>query len=40
MADDDQKRLVALGYDRIADLYLERFGLSFVRAAKLAKLIE
>jgi cyclopropane fatty-acyl-phospholipid synthase-like methyltransferase len=40
MADDDQKRLVALGYDRIADLDLERFGLSSVRAAKLAKLIE
>jgi cyclopropane fatty-acyl-phospholipid synthase-like methyltransferase len=40
MADDDQKQLVALGYDRIADLYLERFGPSSVRAAKLAELIE
>jgi cyclopropane fatty-acyl-phospholipid synthase-like methyltransferase len=40
MADDDQKRLVALGYDRIADRYLERFGRSCVRAAKLAELIE
>ena len=40
MADDDQKQLVALGYDRIADSYLERFGRSSVRAAKLAELIE
>jgi 2-polyprenyl-3-methyl-5-hydroxy-6-metoxy-1,4-benzoquinol methylase len=40
MADDDQKQLVALGYDRIADTYLARFGRSSVRAAKLAQLIE
>jgi cyclopropane fatty-acyl-phospholipid synthase-like methyltransferase len=40
MADDDQKQLVALGYDRIADLYLERFGRSSVRAAKLAEVIK
>jgi cyclopropane fatty-acyl-phospholipid synthase-like methyltransferase len=40
MADDNQKQLVALGYDRIADSYLERFGRSSVRAAKLAELIE
>jgi ubiquinone/menaquinone biosynthesis C-methylase UbiE len=40
MADNDQKRLVALGYDRMADSYLERFGRSSVRAAKLAELIE
>jgi cyclopropane fatty-acyl-phospholipid synthase-like methyltransferase len=40
MADNDQKRLAALGYDHIADSYLERFGHSSVRAAKLAELIE
>jgi cyclopropane fatty-acyl-phospholipid synthase-like methyltransferase len=40
MTDDDQKQLVALGYDRIADHYLERFGHSSVRAAKLAEVIE
>jgi cyclopropane fatty-acyl-phospholipid synthase-like methyltransferase len=40
MTDNDQKRLVALGYDHIADNYLERFGHSSVRAAKLAELIE
>jgi cyclopropane fatty-acyl-phospholipid synthase-like methyltransferase len=40
MADDDQKQLVALGYDRIADSYLERFGHSAVRAAKLTEVIE
>ena len=40
MADDDQKQLVALGYDRIADHYLERFGHSSVRAAKLTEVIE
>src|ERR1700722_11135069 len=39
MADDNQKQLVALGYDRIADSYLERFGRSSVRAAKLAEVI-
>jgi cyclopropane fatty-acyl-phospholipid synthase-like methyltransferase len=40
MTDDDQKQLVALGYDCIADTYLERFGRSSVRTAKLAELIE
>jgi cyclopropane fatty-acyl-phospholipid synthase-like methyltransferase len=40
MTDNDQKRLVALGYDHIGDSYLERFGHSSVRAAKLAELIE
>jgi cyclopropane fatty-acyl-phospholipid synthase-like methyltransferase len=40
VTDDDQKQLVALGYDCIADTYLERFGRSSVRTAKLAELIE
>ena len=40
MTDDDRKELVARGYDRIADRYLERFGHSSVRAAKVAELIE
>ena len=40
MTHDDQKQLVALGYDCIADTYLERFGGSSVRTAKLAELIE
>jgi SAM-dependent methyltransferase len=36
---DDRKKLVALGYDEIADAYMERFGRSSVRAMKLAELI-
>jgi 2-polyprenyl-3-methyl-5-hydroxy-6-metoxy-1,4-benzoquinol methylase len=39
MTDENQKQLVALGYDRIADIYLDRFGRSSVRTAKLAELI-
>jgi len=38
MSGDEEKRLVALGYDEIADAYLERFGESSVRALKLAEL--
>lgn len=40
MKDNDIKRIVAEGYDRIADDYLEQFGRSSVRAAKLAYLVE
>jgi SAM-dependent methyltransferase len=40
MHGDDMKRIVAEGYDRIADDYLERFGRSSVRDAKLAELLE
>jgi cyclopropane fatty-acyl-phospholipid synthase-like methyltransferase len=39
MTDESQKQLVALGYDRIADIYIDRFGRSSVRTAKLAELI-
>jgi cyclopropane fatty-acyl-phospholipid synthase-like methyltransferase len=39
MTNEDQKRLVALGYDKIADDYIDRFGRSSVRTAKLAELI-
>ncbi|ABD88485.1 Methyltransferase type 11 [Rhodopseudomonas palustris BisB18] len=35
----DLKRLVADGYDKIADAYFEQFARSSVRAAKLAELI-
>ena len=35
----DVKRMVAEGYDRIADEYFERFGRSSVRDAKLAELV-
>lgn len=38
--DGETKRLVEAGYDRIADAYLERFGESSVRAAKLAQFID
>ncbi len=34
------KALVAQGYDRIADVYLERFGNSAVRARKLDELCD
>jgi hypothetical protein len=40
MTTADIKRMVAEGYDRIADDYLELFDRSSVRAAKLAELIE
>jgi SAM-dependent methyltransferase len=40
MPDKDMKRIVAEGYDRIADTYLECFGRSSVRDAKLAALLE
>jgi len=40
MTNDDKKELVALGYDRIADEYLDRFGQSSVRTGKLAELVE
>jgi SAM-dependent methyltransferase len=39
MTNDDYKKIVADGYDRIADDYLGRFGRSSVRAAKYAELI-
>jgi cyclopropane fatty-acyl-phospholipid synthase-like methyltransferase len=39
MIRNDIKRMVAEGYDRIADEYFEQFGQSSVRAAKLAALI-
>jgi SAM-dependent methyltransferase len=39
MTHEDQKQLVALGYDKIADDYIDRFGRSSVRTAKLAELI-
>jgi cyclopropane fatty-acyl-phospholipid synthase-like methyltransferase len=39
MIRSDIKRMVAEGYDRIADEYFEQFGQSSVRAAKLAALI-
>jgi SAM-dependent methyltransferase len=39
LTDENQKQLVALGYDRIADIYIDRFGQSSVRTAKLAELI-
>ena len=37
---DDMKKFVAHRYDQIADVYLERFGASAVRAAKLAELCD
>jgi SAM-dependent methyltransferase len=40
MIRNDIQRVVAEGYDRIADDYLAHFGRSSVRAAKLAELIE
>ena len=40
MTNDDMKKIVAEGYDRIADDYLGRFGQSSVRDAKLAELLE
>ena len=39
MTDENQKQFVALGYDKIADIYIDRFGRSSVRTAKLADLI-
>jgi cyclopropane fatty-acyl-phospholipid synthase-like methyltransferase len=38
MSNDDHKKLVAAGYDRIGDTYLDRFGVSEVRSRKLAEL--
>jgi hypothetical protein len=38
MTKSDVKRLVAEGYDRIADKYFEQFGRSRARDAKLAEL--
>jgi SAM-dependent methyltransferase len=40
MNNDDIKRMVAESYDRIADDYLNRFGQSSVRNAKLAELVD
>jgi SAM-dependent methyltransferase len=40
MTKNDIKRIVAEGYDQIADDYLALFGRSSVRAAKLAELVE
>jgi cyclopropane fatty-acyl-phospholipid synthase-like methyltransferase len=40
MTKNDVKKIVAEGYDQIADDYLALFGRSSVRAAKLAELIE
>jgi cyclopropane fatty-acyl-phospholipid synthase-like methyltransferase len=40
MIKNDMKRMVAEGYDRIADDYSERFGKSSVRATKLAELVQ
>jgi 2-polyprenyl-3-methyl-5-hydroxy-6-metoxy-1,4-benzoquinol methylase len=40
MTKNDIKRIVAEGYDRIADDYLALFGRSSVRAVKLAELVE
>jgi 2-polyprenyl-3-methyl-5-hydroxy-6-metoxy-1,4-benzoquinol methylase len=40
MTHEEMKKVVAQGYDRIADAYLERFEKSTVRTAKLAELIE
>jgi SAM-dependent methyltransferase len=40
MNDDDMKKMVAAGYDRIADDYLDRFSRSSVRDAKLAELMK
>ena len=37
MTDQNQKHLVANAYDQITDLYLDRFGRSSVRTAKLAE---
>jgi SAM-dependent methyltransferase len=39
MKDRDAKRIVAEGYDQIADEYLEQFGRSSVRDAKFARLV-
>ena len=39
MTKSDVKRVVAEGYDRIADEYFERFGRSSVRDEKLAQLV-
>ena len=39
MTKSDVKRLVAEGYDRIADKYFKQFGRSSVRDAKLAELV-
>jgi cyclopropane fatty-acyl-phospholipid synthase-like methyltransferase len=39
MTGEDQKQLVALGYDKIADDYIDRFGRSSVQTTKLAELI-
>lgn len=40
MNNDDRKRLVAAGYDAIADAYLAHFGVSSVRDGKLAELAD
>lgn len=39
MTADDDKRLVARGYDEIVDAYLDQFGELSVRAAKLAEIV-
>ena len=39
MTADDDKRRVARGYDAIVDAYLDQFGESSVRAAKLAEVV-
>ncbi len=40
MTNDDIKRMVSAGYDRMADEYLKLFGVSLVRQRKLAEFID